>query len=112
MSQTHSGQLRRSERLLVEIDVVLSHPRTVRRIAADLSDISAEGCRVVTQESLQRGDQLLILIEGLDPWPAHVVWVSFEGVGVEFHTPLAPELVGFLGHMFKPRPRADAPRAA
>ena len=74
MAEPEPCPLRRSERLQVEIAVVVSHPRAVRRVEAELYDISPEGCRVVAVHDLRRGDELTVRIEGLDPWPARAMW--------------------------------------
>jgi hypothetical protein len=46
----------------------------MRRIEAELRDLSTGGCRIVSDEFLSIGDQLFAKIEGLEGWPAIVVW--------------------------------------
>ena len=84
---------RRSERPLVELAAVVGHPRSGRRFTAELVELSCEGCRLLTREAIDSGDQLLVSIAGLNHWPARVVWVCGGAVGVEFHQPLRPGVV-------------------
>jgi hypothetical protein len=75
-------------RYLVEVGVVVKHPRSVRKIQCELSDLSPGGCRLVTNEPFAAGDQLLVKLEGLEFWPGSVSWVGTGFVGLAFHVPL------------------------
>lgn len=93
MAQVPDLDPRRSLRLPVVVEVLLDHPRSKRRIDAELHDISPEGCRIVTAEPFAPGAQLVVRIGALEPWPARVVWTRDGFVGAEFHTPLSPAMV-------------------
>jgi hypothetical protein len=80
--------LRAAERFRLTVSVVAKHPRSMRRIEAELWDLSIGGCRIVSTELLSVGDQLIVKIEGLENWPAAVVWTGKDSCGVHFHTPL------------------------
>jgi hypothetical protein len=80
--------IRASERYRLKVSVVAKHSRSMRRIEAELWDLSVGGCRIVTTEPVSPGDQLLIKIERLEGWPATVVWTGTGCCGVSFHAPL------------------------
>jgi hypothetical protein len=85
----------------VEVCAVVTHPRrSLRRIEAELWDLSEGGCRLVTREPFSPSDQLLIGIEGLEVWPARVVWVGAESVGISFYSPLHDTIVEHYARMF------------
>ena len=93
---------RRSERPLVELTATIAHPRTGRTYAAALVELSCEGCRLLTREAVNPGDQLLLSIAGLDDWPGRVVWAQGEALGIEFHRPLRPGVVARYAEGFPP----------
>jgi hypothetical protein len=105
MDSSHTPDPRRSERPLVELAAVIVHPRSGRKFAAELVELSCEGCRLLTREAMDSGDQLLVTIAGLDNWPARVVWMRGEAVGVEFHQPLQPGVVMRYAETFPPHLR-------
>ena len=80
--------VRASERYRLKVSVVTMHPRPLRRIEAELWDLSIGGCRIVSTEPLSTGDQLLVRIEGLEACPAVVVWTGMSCYGVAFDAPL------------------------
>jgi len=82
------GAIRVTERFAVRAVVEVTHPRSVRRIEAVLRDLSTGGCQVGTSAAFSVGDQLLVTIEGLEPWPAAVAWRREGCVGISFHAPL------------------------
>jgi hypothetical protein len=94
-------QVERSyERYAVEVCSVVKHPSSFRRIDAELWDLSAGGCRIVTPEPLNPNDQLLVRIEGLESWPARVVWKGANAVGVTFQYPLHYAVVEHYARLF------------
>src|SRR5918995_37253 len=93
---------RRSDRPLIELAAIVGHPRTGRRFAAELVEISCEGCRLLTTELVAYGDQVLVSVPGLARWPARVVWVRSGAAGVEFHRPLGPAMVAYYVATFPP----------
>src|SRR5687768_16763227 len=105
MDSSHSPDPRRSERPLVELAAVVGHPRSGRRFIAELVELSCEGCRLLTREPMESGDQLLLSVAGLKDWPARVVWIGGEAVGVEFHQPLQPGVVMRYAETFPPHLR-------
>jgi len=55
------------------------------RIAAQVRDISTDGIRIFTEELLSIGDEVRIVLKGLDrPLPGIVRWCSGDHAGVEF----------------------------
>lgn len=94
---------RRSERPLIELAAIVWQPRTGRRFAAEVVEISCEGCRLlVTGEPVACGDQVLVSVPGLARWPSRVVWAREGSTGVEFHRPLKPDMVARHVEAFPP----------
>ena len=93
---------RRSDRPLIELAAIVGHPRTGRRFTAEVVEISCEGCRLLTPEPVECGDQVLVSVPGLARWPARVVWARTGAAGVEFHRPLSPSAVGHYVASFPP----------
>jgi hypothetical protein len=91
---------RRSERPLVELAALVDHPRSGRRFAAEVVELSCEGCRLLTREPVECGDQVLVSIAGLAQWPARVIWARGGAVGVEFHRALRPGIVARYAESF------------
>ena len=100
---------RRSERPLVELAAMIGHPRSGRRFAAEVVEISREGCRLLTAETLAVGDQLVVSIAGLARWPAWVIWARGGAVGLEFHQALEPHVVAEFAAAFPRQPWMPAP---
>jgi hypothetical protein len=84
----NGGAIRTTERFPVRASVEVAHPRSVRRMEAALRDLSTGGCQIATRERLAVGDQVLVRIEGLEPWPAAVAWSREDCFGLSFHAPL------------------------
>jgi len=93
---------RRSERPLVDLAAVVSHPRSGRRFTAEVVELSCEGCRCKGGEDMAVGDQIVVSIVGLARWPARVIWACAGVVGVEFHTPLKAGEVARYAEAFPP----------
>jgi hypothetical protein len=101
MADDGGFEARRSARLAVEIVVLVDHPRSSRLLAAELSDLSREGCRIITPEPFEPGAQILIKMPDVEPWPARVIWAREGAVGTEFHDPLPAEVVAEHGLRFQ-----------
>jgi hypothetical protein len=55
------------------------------RITAQVRDISTDGIKIFTEELLSIGDEVRIVLKGLDrPLPGTVRWCSGDHAGVEF----------------------------
>ena len=94
---------RRSDRPLIELAAIVWQPRTGRRFAAEVVEISCEGCRLLTAaDPVACGDQVLVSVPGLARWPARVVWTRIGAAGVEFHRPLEPATVAQYVAAFPP----------
>jgi hypothetical protein len=104
MTEQRAHTPRRNPRSSVTVSVVIRHPKSVRRIHAELSDISPDGCRVQTTEPLKIGDHLVMSIEGLEPWPARIIWVSGEDRGAEFDRPLHPAVADHIARIYPSQP--------
>lgn len=83
--------VRITERYPVRISVAIRHPRSKRQITAEMLDLSAGGCQIVSTDAFSVGDQILLRVGEIESWPGGVAWLGEGRVGVSFHTP--------LGHM-------------
>ena len=102
MSNGHPIRLRRSERLPVEVTIRAKHAASKRIFQAELSEFSANGCRINTSEPIATDDHLLIKLPELEGWPGRVVWSSCEAIGLEFLQPLHPAVVEHYARKFPP----------
>jgi hypothetical protein len=59
-----------------------------RQFAVELTDLSAEGCKVTTAETLIIGTTVNLVIEGFDEVPASVRWALNGIAGLRFEQPL------------------------
>lgn len=98
-----SQNRRVSERLPIKFTVVLSHPRSARRIKAGLLDISERGCQISSEEPLRVGSQLFIQLNGLETWPATITWKGVRSFGLEFHRPMHVSVVEHYARKFPVR---------
>ena len=96
-----SGAIRANERFPVRVVIEVAHPRSVRRMTAELRDLSTGGCRIVSPEPFSLGDQLLLSIDGLDPWPAAVAWTGEGAIGVAFHEALDHSVAEHYARIFR-----------
>src|SRR4029079_8107620 len=83
-----SGAIRTNERFPIKVSVEIAQPRAQRRSDAELCDLSTGGCRIISRDPFAVGDQILLTIDGLEPWPAAIVWSGDGCAGDAFHTPL------------------------
>jgi hypothetical protein len=97
----NSGAIRATERYPVRVSVEVTHPRSARRIEAELRDISTGGCWIITPESLPLGSQILLTIEGLEPWPAAVAWSRDGCIGLAFHAVLDHAIAEHYARLFR-----------
>lgn len=101
---------RRSARHSLQTTVVVNHPRSPRRISAALLDISAVGCRLATDEPVANGTQLLLKLQGLESWPATVVWSGRGQLGAEFHRTMHVAVVEHFAQQFSGNARTEVSR--
>jgi hypothetical protein len=73
----------------------------VRRVSAELVDISATGCRVATPIYLIDDCHLSVTIPGFSPFGAKVRWCRNSALGLEFTRPLHPSVVDHVARMGK-----------
>ena len=107
-----TGAIRANERFPVRVSIEVTHPRSARRIEAEVCDLSTGGCRIAGPDLLSIGDQLLVTIDGLEPWPAAVAWTGHGCAGVAFHTPLDHSVAEHYSRIFRSRlPASPAARA-
>ena len=81
-----------------------------QRFTAQVRDISTDGIRIFTEELLSIGDQVRIVLKGLDrPLPGVVRWCGDDHAGVEFvqRLPIS-RLNAWLAAQSEPEPN-DAP---
>ena len=95
------GAIRATERFPVRAIVEITHPRSVRRLDAELRDLSTGGCQILTKAPFSVGDQVLITLEGLEPWPAAVAWCRQGCAGLSFHAPLDHSIAEHYGRVFR-----------
>lgn len=55
-----------------------------RQIAASVTDVSRQGCRVQSDETLRIGDRLILHVAPFDQVAATVRWSLFGTAGVRF----------------------------
>jgi hypothetical protein len=96
-----TGAIRATERFPVRVSIEVVHPRSARRIEAEVCDLSTGGCRIAGSDLLSIGDQLLVTIDGLEPWPAAVAWTAQGCAGVAFHTPLDHSVAEHYSRIFR-----------
>ncbi|KQR87830.1 PilZ domain-containing protein [Sphingomonas sp. Leaf343] len=65
----------------------------VRKVKADLVDLSTGGCRLATGLYMSDGAHLTLAIPTLEPVGARVRWCHHLGMGLEFLRPLHPLIV-------------------
>jgi hypothetical protein len=81
------------------------------RFAAQVRDISTDGIKIYTEELLGIGDEVRVVLKGLDrPLPGVVRWCSGDYAGVEFvqRLPIG-RLNAWLAGQSAPEPDDDAP---
>lgn len=71
----------------------------VRRLKAQLVDISASGCRVFTPIYLTDDCHLTVQIAGFEPFGAKVRWCRNSALGLEFARPLHPSVVEHVARL-------------
>lgn len=64
--------------------------------AAELTDLSAYGCRLETAAGCRRGERVWLGLSGALPVPATVVWAEDGAAGCRFDEPIGRELVRAL----------------
>lgn len=86
-----------SQRRGIDLDADLTDS-TGFTLVARITEISEEGCRLRTSSAPALDRDLLqeIKITGLDPIGAYVIWISEDGAGFTFSTPLDPMTVRSL----------------
>lgn len=65
----------------------------VQRIMAEVHNLSVWGCRAWAPDSFARGDNVFVLMEGLESWTGFVSWSDRDAVGIYFEWPLYPAVV-------------------
>ena len=84
------GWISRSERCNVSLRGVIALGDG-RRIAVELTDLSAEGCKVSAAETFAIGTTVNLLVEGFDEVVASVRW-ELNGIsGLRFEQPLGSQ---------------------
>jgi hypothetical protein len=82
-----------------------------QRFTAQVRDISTDGIKIFTEELLSIGDEVRVVLKGLErPLPGIVRWCSGDHAGVEFvqHLPIG-RLNAWLAAQSAPEPDDDAP---
>ena len=85
-------EARGDHRLRVRIDGWLCSSQ-VRRHFAELTDLSINGCRVLSPFTIAVGCPLVVRIADLSPLHATVRWCSVDSLGLQFSHPLDARIV-------------------
>jgi hypothetical protein len=65
------------------------------RVRAEVADVSATGCKLMTSEYYV-GDDVLLALAHLAPIPGQVCWARDGAVGIRFRNRLHPSIVSHL----------------
>ena len=84
-------------RLKVRIDGWLCSSQ-VRRHFAELTDISVNGCRVLSPFQVAIGCALVVRIAELAPLHATVRWCTVDALGLQFSSPLDARIVEMISN--------------
>lgn len=86
---------RRGDRLPADITASIRARGSAVRTKAEVADLSANGCKLISRE-YETGDEVLIALAHLTPIIGRVCWAEEGAVGVEFSAPLHPSVVKHL----------------
>ncbi len=91
-NELHSSitQIRRSER--IAFDLMVRYRLWGYRGTSMLKDMTPFGARMEGLDSIRIGDEVIVLLPGLQPKSATAVWVDGRSAGVEFDHPLHGEV--------------------
>lgn len=107
--ETLSTQLRRAER--VAFDLMVKYRLWGFRGTIILKDMTPFGARIEGLPDLRMGDEITLLLPGLQPKLSTVVWAEGSSAGVEFDHPLHGEVFRAMVKDFaRSRPTFDAVR--
>lgn len=68
----------------VEIEFTVCEPDRVR-VPATMIDFSIGGCRFAVEPTRMAGNAITVLIPGLNPIPAQIIWRDAGVIGCQFH---------------------------
>lgn len=94
VEETFSTQLRRAER--VAFDLMVKYRLWGFRGTIVLKDMTPFGARVEGLADLRMGDEIMLLLPGLQSKLSTVVWADGSSAGVEFDHPLHGEVFKVL----------------
>lgn len=85
-------ELRKAERSEVSMGAGLRRPGA-KKVVVDLLDISTDGFRIESFDSLPVESHVWLTLPGLEALCARVAWRRNDEVGCEFATPLHPAVL-------------------
>ncbi|MEP6867328.1 MAG: hypothetical protein ABJA20_02315 [Novosphingobium sp.] len=88
--EVYGNMLRRSER--VAFDLMVRYRLWAFRGTTILKDMTPFGARIEGLTDLRFGDEITLMLPGLQPKTATIVWASGRSAGVEFDHPLHNEV--------------------
>ena len=83
-------QIRRTER--VAFDLMVRYRLWGYRGTSMLKDMTPFGARMEGLDDIRTGDEVIVLLPGLQPKSATAVWVDGRSAGIEFDHPLHGEV--------------------
>ncbi|MFM5908257.1 MAG: hypothetical protein ACKOPO_11855 [Novosphingobium sp.] len=90
MNETAATQLRRADR--VAFDLMVKYRLWGFRGTIMLKDMTPFGARIEGLSDIRMGDEITLLLPGLQPKLSTVVWAEGQSAGVEFDHPLHGEV--------------------
>lgn len=111
---THDQYLtpRYSLRYPLRVPALLRCRGSVRRVTAELHDISVWGCGVSADGTIASGDHVFVRIAGLESWFGTARWADRNTTGIHFEWPLHHSVVelrrpALLAYAWSPSLRTD-----
>jgi hypothetical protein len=81
------GDRRDAQRMGADCHAALRR-RSAPQDIIHISNISARGCRFTSRWPLGVGEQVRVILPGIEPWPATVAWFDGPEGGLHFVRPL------------------------
>lgn len=96
-------EIRRTER--VAFDLMVRYSLWGYRGTSILKDMTPHGARMDGLNDVRTGDEVIVLLPGLQPKSATAVWVDGSSAGIEFDHPLHGEVFrDLVKHHARARP--------
>lgn len=93
---------RNGRRYELSTSIFYQNFRSRVRKSAHLSDLSTNGCNILTFDPMQVGDTIVLWIKGVGSRAAQVRWVGPGSLGICFVQPIDPWVVEQYAKSFAP----------